>query len=265
MIRYIDTHAHYDDEKFAADRPELIDRLLKNDVALIIDPATDLVSSRRVVELSMKYNNYYCAVGIHPHEAAEAAESDYTALSVLCDPASPGSEKILAIGETGLDYHYDFSPRDVQAENFRRNIRLALKHGLPLIVHDREAHQDTLTVLKEENAFNTKVLYHCYSGSAEYAKVLTGLGCYFSFGGAVTFRNAAKFEEVVRTIPNDRILPETDSPYMAPEPVRGTRNDSSNLKYIYPVLARLMGVGIAEAAEIFADNTARFFGVRTAE
>jgi TatD DNase family protein len=262
MIRYIDTHAHYDDERFDADRSQVIGGLLDHEVALIIDPATDLNSSRRVLELSTKYPNFYCAVGVHPHQAAEASECDIEALSVLCEPSSPGADKIVAIGETGLDYHYDFSPRDVQLANFRRNIRLALKHKLPLIVHDREAHQDTLTVLREENGFDTRVLYHCYSGSAEYAKELTELGCFFSFGGAVTFKNAKKFEDIVLAIPIDRILPETDSPYMAPEPVRGTRNDSSNLKYIYPVLARLMGLSIEEAAAVFADNTARFFGIR---
>ena len=262
MIRYIDTHAHYDDEKFGVDREPLIEGLFNGGVALIIDPATDLNSSRRVLELSQKYSGYYCAVGIHPHEASAASDCDIEAISVMCAPDSPGSERIVAIGETGLDYHYDFSPRDVQIENFRRNIRLALKHRLPLIVHDREAHQDTLDVLYEEHAFDTKVLYHCFSGSAEYAKVLTGLGCYFSFGGAVTFKNAKKFETVVAAIPNDRILPETDSPYMAPEPVRGTRNDSSNLKYIYPALSRLMGIGVETAAAVFADNAARFFGIR---
>ena len=262
MIRYIDTHAHYDDERFEADRTSVINSLLNRDIALIVDPATDLESSRLILELSMTFPNYYCAVGIHPHQASDAAECDIEALSVMCDRGSPGSEKIVAIGETGLDYHYDFSPRDVQIENFRRNIQLALKHKLPLIVHDREAHQDTLAVLREENGFDTRVLYHCYSGSAEYAKELTELGCFFSFGGAVTFKNAKKFEEIIRVIPNDRILPETDSPYMAPEPVRGTRNDSSNLKYIYPVLARLMGLSNDEAAAVFADNTARFFGIR---
>ena len=169
--------------------------------------------------------------------------------------------KIAAVGETGLDYHYDFSPRDIQVENFRKNIRLALKYGLPLIVHDREAHEDSLKVLLEENAFSGKVLFHCFSGSAEFAQELLKYGCMFSFGGAVTFKNARKFEGIFKVIPPEHILPETDSPYMAPEPKRGTRNDSSNLQYIYPRLAVLSGMNENDFEEQMIRNTRDFFGI----
>ncbi|MBO4326187.1 MAG: TatD family hydrolase [Clostridia bacterium] len=263
MTGYIDTHAHYSDEAFDGDRQTLIGSLFESGVIFIIDPAIDLKSSYRVTELASLNSNYYCAVGIHPHNASEAHDSDYDDIAALIEKdAAEGSKKIAAVGETGLDYHYDFSPRDVQITNFRKNIRMALKYGLPLIVHDREAHQDTFEVLLDEGAFKGKVLYHCYSGSAEYAELLLKYGCYFSFGGAVTFKNAKKFDSVLKTIPSGFILPETDSPYMAPEPVRGTRNDSLNLRYIYPALAMRLGMSEEEFANKMADNTSRFFGIR---
>ena len=261
MNGYVDTHAHYDDGAFDGDRLELIQKLFDGGIDLIVDPAVDLRSSLAVIDLSKRFPDYYCAVGIHPHEASEASYTDYETIRALSSPDNAFHNKIVAIGETGLDYHYDFSPRDVQMDNFRRNIRIALDNRLPLIVHDREAHADTLMVLEEENAFRGKVLFHCYSGSAEFATRLSDLGCWFSFGGAVTFKNAAKFDGVLKAIPRERILPETDSPYMAPEPVRGTRNDSSNLKYIYARLSVLLGIDADELKETMKRNAAGFFGI----
>ncbi len=263
VSRYVDTHAHYADEAFEADRFELIRNLFDSGVICVIDPAVDLASSKKVVEISGAFDNYFCAAGIHPHEASAASGEDYEKLSgLIAEQLSGENCRIVAVGETGLDYHYNFSPREKQIDNFRRNIRLALRYGLPVIVHDREAHQDTLDVLLEEDAFRGKVLYHCFSGSAEYASVLLKYGCYFSFGGAVTFKNAKKFDSVLKTIPPEYILPETDSPYMAPEPVRGRRNDSTNLKYIYPKLAMMLGMEEPEFEELMIDNTSRFFGIR---
>ena len=261
MNTFIDIHAHYHDEAFEPDRLEVIRRQFEGGVRLIVDPAVDLGTSLKVIELARQFDNYYCCAGIHPHQAGEATPDDYAVLRGLCAPGNAGVNKIVAIGETGLDYHYDFAPRTVQADNFRQNIRLALECGLPLVVHDREAHRDTLDILLEEHAFDTRVLFHCYSGSAEFAQELVGLGCMFSFGGAVTFKNARKFEDVFRVIPLDRLLPETDSPYMAPVPVRGTRNTSLNLEYIYPRLACLAGVDAAELPGLLEANAARFFGI----
>jgi TatD DNase family protein len=258
---YVDTHAHYDDGAFESDRLELIQKLFDGGIELIVDPAVDLKSSLAVIDISKRFPGYYCAVGIHPHEASDASDTDYETIRALSAPDNAVLNKIVAIGETGLDYHYDFSPRDLQADNFRKNIRIALDNCLPLIVHDREAHADTLKILEEENAFHGKVLFHCYSGSAEFASRLTDLGCWFSFGGAITFKNAAKFDGVLKAIPKERILPETDSPYMAPVPVRGTRNDSSNLKFIYARLSVLMGIDEEELKELMKHNAAEFFGL----
>ena len=262
MKRYIDTHAHYADAAFDIDRDELIKKMFENGVVCIIDPAVDLASSVKALGIARNYNNYYCAAGIHPHEAGDASEEDYHKLaSLIKDDLKNAGRKIVAVGETGLDYHYDFSPRDIQIENFRKNIRLALELGLPLIVHDREAHADCFKVLLEESAFSGKVLYHCYSGSAEYALELLKYGCMFSFGGAVTFKNAKKFDEIFKVIPPGNILPETDSPYMAPEPLRGSRNNSLNLQYIYPRLSLLTGMDEADLEVQMAENTKRFFNI----
>ena len=262
MNRYIDTHAHYSDEAFDEDRTELIKELFGSGTVCIIDPGIDRASSEKASGIAREIAGYYCAAGIHPHNAEAAVPEDYELIGRLIENGSLKSGgKIAAVGETGLDYHYDFSPRDIQVENFRKNIRLALKYGLPLIVHDREAHEDSLKVLLEENAFSGKVLFHCFSGSAEFAQELLKYGCMFSFGGAVTFKNARKFEGIFKVIPPEHILPETDSPYMAPEPKRGTRNDSSNLQYIYPRLAVLSGMNENDFEEQMIRNTRDFFGI----
>ena len=262
LTGYMDTHAHYSDEAFDADRFELIEKLFGEKVLCIIDPAVDRVSSEKVVNISERFSGYYCAVGIHPHNASDAGKDDIDKIAKLIrDDRSRKYKKIVAVGETGLDYHYMFSSREIQIDNFRKNIRLALEYKLPVIVHDREAHADTLNVLLEENAFEGKVLYHCYSGSAEYAAELLKYGCMFSFGGTVTFKNAKKFESIFNTIPAGSILTETDSPYMSPEPVRGTRNDSSNLRYIYPVLAGFLKMDEHDFAETMIENTKRFFEI----
>lgn len=262
MISYIDTHAHIDDSAFDGDRDALLERLFAEGFRYIIDPAVDRAGSERLAELSARWPGLYFCAGIHPEEVCSAEPSDYARLETLTAKDSPFRSKVAAIGETGLDYHYGAETKQEQQENFRLNIRLALKNGLPLVIHDREAHQDTFDILREEGGFETGVLFHCYSGSAEFARELQKYGCYFSLGGAVTFKNARKFEEIVGSISKDRILPETDSPYMAPEPVRGRRNDPANLKYIYPRLAMLMGMDTEAAAEQFLANSERFFGIR---
>jgi len=261
MISYIDTHAHIDDTAFDEDRDALLERLFAEGFRYIIDPAVTRANTERLAELSARWPKLYFCAGIHPEEVGSIQEPDYEFLRRITAKESPYRSKIAAIGETGLDYHYGADEKPAQHENFRRNIRLALEAELPLVVHDREAHQDTFDILLEEGGFNTGVLFHCYSGSAEFARELLKYNCYFSFGGAVTFKNARKFEEVIKAIPADHILPETDSPYMAPEPVRGRRNDPGNLKYIYPRLAALMGLDVEAAAEQFLANSAKFFGI----
>ena len=259
MNFYIDTHAHYSDNAYDADREELLGSLAAENVGIVIDPAVDVASAEKAISIGKGRDGYYCAAGIHPHECGDADADDYMRLEELLKGAR--ERKIVAVGETGLDYHYDFAPKEKQHDNFRRNIELALRYRLPLIVHDREAHKDTYDILLSEGGFETRVLFHCYSGSGVFSAELLKKGCYFSFGGAVTFKNARKFEEVVGSLPSDRILPETDSPYMSPEPRRGRRNDSTNLKYIYPRLALYMKLPPEKVFEVFCANTARFFEI----
>lgn len=218
-----DTHSHFDDEKFDEDREELLLSLHENGVCGVIDCGCDMVSSHEAIKLSEKFDFVFAAIGIHPHEAADAKESDLEELRALYS-----NEKVVAVGEIGLDYHYDFSPREVQLEFFEKQIILANELSLPVIVHDREAHEDTMNLLKKHKP---KGVVHCFSGSAEMAKEVLKLGMYIGLGGAVTFKNARKPLEVAAIVPEDKLLLETDCPYMAPVPLRGTRCDSSMIAY----------------------------------
>ncbi|MGN1195268.1 MAG: TatD family hydrolase, partial [Acutalibacteraceae bacterium] len=218
-----DTHAHYDDEKFDGDRAEVLSLVKNNGVCKIIDCGCDLKSSLAAVKLSKDYDFIYAAVGVHPHEAEEACEDDFLQIQKLYS-----NPKIVAVGEIGLDYHYDFSPRDKQIEVFERQLILANELNLPVIVHDREAHEDMMNLLKKHRP---KGVVHCFSGSAESAREIVSLGMYIGLGGAVTFKNARKPLEVAAYVPDDRLLLETDCPYMAPVPFRGKRCDSSMIPY----------------------------------
>lgn len=257
----IDTHAHYDDVKYEEDRDACLSSLKEAGVQIVINAAQDMATTELGIQMAEKYSYIYCTAGIHPHEAEKACEEDYGRIAALSAPQHARRNRIVAIGETGLDYYYDFSPREVQKENFARHVRMALENGLPLVVHDREAHSDTLQILERENGFQTKVVFHCFSGSREFAELLARKGCYFSFGGAITFKNAKKFPEVLRAIPEDRIMLETDCPYMTPEPHRGTRNTSAYLPLVASRLAEILGKSFEETAALTTANAKRFFGI----
>ena len=229
-----DTHAHYNDESFENDLHEVLASMQEKGVCAIVNCATDLPSCEVCQDISDKYDYIYFAAGFHPHEA-EKAESDY--IESLKNFAS--HKKCVAIGEIGLDYHYDFSPRDIQRGVFEGQLALANELGLPVIVHDREAHEDTLELLKK---YKTRGIVHCFSGSVEMAKEIVKLGMYIGLGGAVTFKNAKKPVEVAKYVPADRLLLETDCPYMTPVPFRGKRNDSSLISYTADFIAQLRGV-----------------------
>lgn len=246
-----DTHAHYDDEKFDDDRAQVLSSLKDGGVCGVVDCGCDLSSSLKAIELSDKYGFVYAAVGIHPHETAEAGANDFDEIKKLFS-----KEKVVAVGEIGLDYHYDFSPREVQLTFFERQIILSKELDLPIIVHDREAHEDTMNLLKK---YKPKGVVHCFSGSAEMAKEVLKLGMYIGLGGAVTFKNARKPLEVAAIIPDDRLLLETDCPYMAPVPFRGSRCDSTMIVYTAQKLAEERGCEVQSLIDKCRVNAKELF------
>lgn len=254
MNNIFDTHAHYDDEKFREDLEETISSVHQSGVNLIINCGCDLASSKRTLELCDKYDFIYGAVGIHPHEAESA---DFETLEEIKKLAS--HPKVVAIGEIGLDYHYDFSPRDIQKEIFEKQLILANELNLPVIVHDRESHQDALELLKK---YKPKGVVHCFSGSAETAREVLELGMYIGIGGAVTFKNAKKPVEVAESIDINRLLLETDAPYMTPVPHRGQRNDSSFIPFTAIKIGEIRGIDPQEVIDIARENGKKLFGIR---
>ncbi|MDD4402895.1 MAG: TatD family hydrolase, partial [Desulfitobacteriaceae bacterium] len=230
----IDSHAHYDDEQFDIDRNEVLERIQKQGVARVVNPSANVATAEKCLKLAKEYSFFYTAMGIHPHEAKEMSDE---VLIKLRDMA--GYEKVVAIGEIGLDYHYDFSPRKIQKSCFSAQIRLAKELKLPLIIHDREAHKDIMDIIKAEKAEAVGGVFHCFTGSVEMAREVLDMGFYIALGGAVTFKNAKKPVEVAKFVPNDRLLVETDSPYMTPVPFRGKRNDSGYLEEIIKKLAEI--------------------------
>jgi len=251
-----DSHAHLDSMKFDGDRDIVIKRAHESGISLIMNPGADYESSVNAVELSEKYDFIYAAVGVHPHDAKSL---DDMMLGLI--KAMARKKKVKAIGEIGLDYHYDFSPRDVQKYWFRKQLQLAKELKMPVIIHDREANQDVMDILKEENAFETGVLLHCFSGSAELARQYIKLGAYLSVAGPVTFKNARKLVEVVETVPLDRLMIETDSPYLTPHPYRGKRNESTYVKYVCEKIAEIKGVSYEEVANQTMENAKKYFNI----
>jgi len=254
-MRVFDTHAHYDSGAFNADRLEVLASMPGQGVELILNPGCDLQSSRTAVELADRFAHVYAAVGIHPSDCGEWTDDHISELRALA--AHP---KVRAIGEIGLDYYWkENPPKEFQQKVFHAQMNLAEELGLPVIVHDREAHHDCLEVVKAHP--NVKGVYHCYSGSLEDAKVLTKLGWMISFTGVVTYKNARKSLEVIEWLPLDRMMIETDSPYLTPEPWRGKRNDSSKVYRVAETIAAVKGIEAEEAARITLENGKRFFGI----
>ncbi len=248
-----DTHAHYDDSRFDDDRDELLSSLPSKGVSHIVNCGCDLKSSKTTLTLAKKYGFIYAAIGVHAHEAEEATEEDLQEIEKLYE-----NKRVVAVGEIGLDYHYDFSPRERQLEVFERQLILANRLGLPVIVHDREAHEDTMNLLKKHKP---QGVVHCFSGSAEMAKEIVKLGMYIGLGGAVTFKNAKKPVEVAEYLPLDRLLLETDAPYMTPVPFRGQRCDSAHIAYTAEKIAEIKKIDVQELIDICNENSKRLFGI----
>ena len=250
-----DTHAHYDSGGFNADREEIVAALPGGNVGLVVNPGCDVESSRMAVALAEKFPHVYAAVGIHPSDCAGTGEAAYEALRELAK-----HEKVVAIGEIGLDYYWDTNPpREFQQEVFRRQIQLALELDLPVCIHDREAHGDSLAIVLEYSGL--RGVFHCFSGSPEMAQELLKRGWYLGFDGPITYKNARRSPEVVAITPLDRIVIETDAPYLTPVPFRGKRNDSRYLSYVVEKLAEWKGVTVEEMERITWENGARLYGL----
>ena len=250
ITNIFESHAHFDDERYDLDRDELISSLKEKGIAAVVNIGADMKGSRATMEYVDKYDFVYGAVGVHPEYANDV---DYTALREFSR-----HPKIVAIGEIGLDYHYEGYNRDEQITAFKKQLELAKEVDLPVIIHSRDATQDTLDILKE---YKPRGVVHCFSGSAETALEIVKLGMYIGFTGVITFKNAHRAIEALKAVPLDRILCETDCPYMAPEPHRGERNDPSLLCHIIEKMAEVKGVSPQEMADITNKNARTLFGL----
>ena len=251
---YFDTHAHYDDEAFDADRDELLSSLPEAGVTLVIDPGCDVSSSEKAIALAERFPHVYAAVGIHPEELGGMQAGDLEKIEALCE-----SERCVAIGEIGLDYYWDDTHKEEQKALFIQQLELAIDHDLPVIIHDREAHGDCLDIVRR--CPDVRGVFHCYSGSKEMAEELLKCGWYLGFDGPITYKNARKAVEVLEICPLDRLLIETDSPYLSPVPRRGKRNDSRNLRYVTEKIAEIKGLSAEEVAAAAMENGRRLFKI----
>ena len=254
-LTLFDSHAHLDVPEFDEDRDGLLDRLTKEcDISYVVNPGVDLETSSNAVKLAQKYPWIYAAVGFYPQKTDKLDEDTFFLLEGLAK-----KDKVVAIGEIGLDYYWKTVPHDVQQYWFRRQIALAREEKLPMIIHSREAAADTLRVMKEEKSEEIGGVIHCFSYSVEMAEEYLKMGFYLGIGGVVTFKNAKKIKEVVQMAPMERILLETDSPYLAPVPYRGKRNSSLYLPYVVQEIAELKGISEEEVIETTEKNAVRLF------
>lgn len=249
-----DSHAHITDGRFDDDREDVIERARQSGVTGIINAGACMTSSAESIALANRYDFIYAAVGIHPHDAKTACEEDYEQLTEWVKT----ERKVVAIGEIGLDYYYDFSPKEVQKEVFIRQLTLAKKLERPVIIHNRDSHGDMMDILRTEGKGVQGVL-HCYSGSVEMARELLKMGFYLSVAGPLTYKNAAALPEVVKTVPLERLLVETDCPYLTPHPYRGRRNEPAYVRFVAEKIAECKGVSLEEVALVTQENTRRLF------
>ena len=261
-MKDFDSHAHYYDERFESEISEgvdtLIGALLKDSVSYIVNIGTSPATSRQAIEQAKRYPNMYTAIGIHPSDTRFLSDIDSELAEIerlILDPEN----KCVCLGEIGLDYHYDGTDKEKQMEYFERQMLLAEKLELPVCIHDREAHADVMDVIRRHP--NVKGILHSFSGSAEMALELVKLGYYISFSGTLTFTNARKPREVAAVLPHDRVLIETDCPYLTPHPHRGKTNHSGYLSYTNAVLASVFGVSEEECARITEENARRIFAI----
>lgn len=251
-----ESHAHYDDEDFDEDREELLASLAAHGIGTVINVGASMAGSEATVKLAEQYPFIYGAVGVHPSEVEELNEEKMERLRTLC-----GHEKVVAVGEMGLDYHYPDPAVSLQKKWFERQLALAKEVKLPVIIHSREAAKDTLDIMRACHAEETGGVVHCFSYTKEMAREYLNMDYYFGIGGVITFQNAKKLKEAVQYIPMDKILLETDSPYLSPQPHRGERNSSLNLPYVAQAIAELKGILADEVIEITERSAKRLFNL----
>lgn len=252
-----DSHAHYDDEVFDEDREELLSRMPENGIGKIVNVGASMESVKNSVELAHRYDDIYAAVGVHPSETYELNEQDMLLLENYTN-----DKKVVAVGEIGLDYHYPDTDRDLQAKWFERQLDIAVKTNMPVIIHSRDAAGDTMDILKKYQGKLTGGVVHCYSYSPEMAQEYVKMGYYIGIGGVLTFKNAKKLIETAKLIPIEKIVLETDCPYLSPEPNRGKRNDSTNIKYVVKVLSDLKEMSEEEIEDITYQNAMNLYGIK---
>lgn len=251
-----DTHTHLNDEQFAEDYQERIEAARAAGVMQLAIPGYDRMSSLRAMEIAESTDGCYAIVGYHPNDGIQITDESYRELEEWVK-----HPKVVAIGEIGLDYYWDTTPKDIQAQVFREQIRLARRVKLPIVIHDRDAHADIVQILKEENAAEVGGIMHCFSGSYEIARECMNLNFLISFGGPVTFKNAKRPQEVVRQIPLDSLLVETDAPYLTPEPNRGKRNEPAYVAYVAKKIAELREMEYEELCRATTRNAERIFRI----
>ncbi|WP_053369049.1 TatD family hydrolase [Bacillus sp. FJAT-27245] len=252
----IDTHAHLNAEQYKDDIEEVITRARENGVEKMVVVGFDRPTIEKAIELAEAHEFIYACVGWHPVDAIDMTDEDLVWIEELASHS-----KVVAIGEMGLDYHWDKSPRDIQKEVFRKQIRLAKKVKLPIVIHNRDATADIVEILKEENASEVGGIMHCYSGSVEIAKQCVDMNFYISLGGPVTFKNAVKPKEVAAELPLERLLIETDCPYLTPHPHRGKRNEPSYVRLVAEEIASIKGIPFEDVAKATTENALRLFGI----
>lgn len=254
-MELFDTHAHYNDEKFDIDREEIIEKTYNQGITKFVCAGYNLKASTEAVELANKYNFMYSICGISPNDLEDYNKENMKKIKELAK-----NKKNVAIGEIGLDYYWNKENKDIQKQVFIEQINLANELNLPIVIHSRDAVQDTIDILKE-NVANKKGIIHCAGLNKYLIEEALKLGFYISFAGPITFKNSKNATEIVSLVPNDKILIETDSPYLAPEPVRGTRNDSRNVKYVAEKIAEIKGISLEQVAKMTYQNAIKIFGI----
>ena len=250
-----DTHAHFDDPQFDSDRDEVIKSLADDGVTRVMNIGANMETSKKAIEIANKYDFIYATVGVHPCDTYDMTDEDIERLRIM----AKNNPKVRAIGEIGLDYHFDDTKPDIQKEWFIKQLRLAKELNMPVVIHDRDSKGEAIEILKREGISN--VVMHCFSGSAETARELVKMGFMISFTGVLTFKNARRAVEACRSIPIERLMIETDCPYMAPEPHRGERNYSGYVKYVARKMTEIKGLSYEETARITMENGLRFYGI----
>ena len=257
-VGLVDSHAHIQGPEFAADVAQVIEqaRAVGVERIIVVGGAGDLSSNDAALELAKSFSGLYATVGMHPHDAKEVSDKDLERLDELAR-----SPQVVAIGETGLDFYYNHSPRQIQIKLFCRFIHMARETGLPLVVHNREAQREVVELLRREGKGGLRGVVHCFTGNYEAAREILDMGFYLSFTGIITFKNADSLRDVVRKLPLNRVLVETDSPYLAPVPHRGKRNEPAHVRFVAQTIAAVRGISLEEVAEATSNNARNLFGI----